>query len=201
MSRRSVAPLPVAVMLLLSLTACGENPVKAASEPDAAPLPPQAVVLLPGFFTYEGEPLQLLEDGDPVPVRLAAQGGYAMFAGARILDLEPSPVRMGAALIDPTTDETLVSDTRTIETLAVPAGIEPDPQSNANFLHLVACPNYGTRMVHGLDWTLKIWMDDPRYEGSVTVRVVPKCNPGSRFLKCLCECEPGYYFAKCGAAH
>lgn len=191
----------LALGLSLSLAACREDPVYSESVPDAAPAPPEPVVVRPGFFTVEGEPLQLLEDGDTVPVRLAAQGGYAMFVGARIADLPPAPIRLAAELIDPSTNQALVSDSRVVELLSVPDGVEPDPQTNYNFLHLVACPNYGTRMVHGLDWTLKVSVDDPRYTGSASVTVVPKCNPGSRYLRCLCECEEGYVYAKCGALH
>lgn len=171
---------------------------------DSGPPMPVAVELRPGYFTFEGEPMKLLSAGAVLPVRLASQGGYAAFVGARVIGPLPGPVGMVAELIDPTTGEVLVSNARKVRLQAAPGGaegVQPGPDDSADFLHLVACPNYGTRMVHGLPWKLALRMDDPRFTGEATIAVVPTCMQGSRYLRCVCECEPGYVFAKCGAPH
>lgn len=192
----------------LLLAACSEPGASGSAElgraADAAVVPPEPVELEAGFFTVEGEALTLLADGDQLPVRIAAQGGYAAYAGARIRGLEAESARVVAELVDPTSGEVLVSDSRTLKLVADadrPDQVEPPGEDSANFLHLLACPNYGDRMVHGLPWTLSVRMDDPRWVGSTSVTVVPFCAPGSRFLTCVCECEPGYVFAKCGSVH
>ncbi len=171
---------------------------------DSGPPAPVAVELRPGYFTFEGEPMKLLSAGAVLPVRLASQGGYAAFVGARVIGPQPGPAGMVAELIDPTTGEVLVSNARKVRLQAAPGGaegVQPGPDDSADFLHLVACPNYGTRMVHGLPWELALRMDDPRFTGEATIAVVPTCMQGSRYLRCVCECEPGYVFAKCGAPH
>ncbi|MBK7581252.1 MAG: hypothetical protein IPI67_13690 [Myxococcales bacterium] len=174
------------------------------ARPDASALPPKPVEVQPGFFTVQGEPLRLLADGDDLPVRLASQGGYAAFAGARVAGMPPGAVHMTAELIDPTTEQILVSDTRVVKLEPTPDAsekVEPPSEDNSNFLHLVACPNYGERMVHGLEWRLVVRVDDDEYVGAASVNVVPRCTYGSRFWQCLCECQPGYVFGKCGAPH
>lgn len=165
------------------------------------------VVLRPGYYKAETFPITLLSDGDPITVRFASQGGYAMFVGARASGLAPGTARVASELVNPEDGQALVSDARAIEVVESADGsgdIEPDFQSSSNFSHLVPCPNYGTRSVNGVEWILNLKMSDPEVEarsGSVSVRVIPTCAQGSRYLKCLCECEPNYYFAKCGAQH
>lgn len=195
----------VVVLIGLAGAACSEADESSPSaEADGGPKAPVAVELRAGYFTYEGEPLKPLEPGGVLPVRLASQGGYAAFVGARVTGLGPGPVGMAAELTDPATGALLVADARTVR--LDPAadgapGVEPSGEDAADFLHLVACPNYGKRMVHGLEWKLTLRMDDPRWTGETAIVVVPTCAAGSRYLRCVCECEPDYFFAKCGAPH
>ncbi len=165
------------------------------------------VVLRPGYYKAETFPITLVSDGDPAAVRFASQGGYAMFVGARASGLAPGTAEVASELVNPENGQALVFDARPIEVLESTDGsgdVEPDFQSSSNFSHLVPCPNYGARPVNGVEWILTLKMSDPKVEarsGSVSVKVIPTCVPGSRYLNCLCACEPKYYLGKCGAEH
>lgn len=147
----------------------------------------------------------LLSDGDPIVVRYAPQGGQVMWIGARVRGLTPGPARLSAKLVDPESAEEFVTDSRVIQLREAADGsgeLEPDVSSAANFAHLVACPNYGTRPVEGVDWLLQIEVSDPdhpSHAGTAAVHVTPGCAEGPRKANCQCECSPGYTFGKCGA--
>ncbi|MBK7582398.1 MAG: hypothetical protein IPI67_19630 [Myxococcales bacterium] len=75
--------------------------------------------------------------------------------------------------------------------------MEP-PFEDTNFLHLVACPNYGERGAWA-QWRLVVRMDDASTIGAASVNVVPRCTYGSSGGACVVP--PGYVFGKCGAPH
>lgn len=165
------------------------------------------VVVQAGYFLAEGSPITLVSDGDPVAVRFASQGGYAMFVGARVRGLDPGPVRIATELVNPEDGEALVSDARDVRfvpSLAEAGAVEPDSESSADFSHLVPCPNYGARPVHGIPWALRVQVSDPeaaQRSGAISVSVIPTCSAGSRYAQCLCQCQPDYVLGKCGAEH
>jgi hypothetical protein len=187
---------------------CSEPRAESSSvaEPDAAVSRAfRAISVTPGFYTAESQPLQLLADGDDVSIRLASQGGYVMFIGARVNGLEPGPGRLQAELINPETGEVFVSDSRVVQLVVSPDGsgdVEPDSRSASQFAHLLACPNYELRPVHGLDWLLVVRAGPPDGRLGRAVRTVrPICAAGPRYENCVCECQPEYFFGKCGAPH
>jgi hypothetical protein len=200
----------LALTLSLGLAACTESTDGEGSfEPDAPGLARgwEPVELQPGYYTAETLPLNPVRDGDPVTVRFASQGGYAIFAGARVFGLRAGRGELASALVNPEDGVALVADARDIELVPSADGsgaVEPDFQSSANFSHLVPCPNYGARPVHGVEWLLRVTLRDPELvgrAGSAEVRVVPLCAPGSRYQNCRCACEPDYVLGKCGAEH
>ncbi len=197
----------VAFAFSLLANGCAEHPDESAEDAPDAAKSYGPVLLRPGYYVAETLPIVLVSDGDSVAVRFAAQGGYAMFVGARVSGLDLGPARIASELVNPEDGKALVADARLVELVATTDGsgeVEPDFQSSANFSHLVPCPNYGDRPVHGVEWLLNLKMSDPKIDersASVSVKVIPTCAQGSRYLKCLCECEPGYVYAKCGAQH
>lgn len=187
--------------LLLAAVGCSEAP--ADEQPPPVDLGP--VVCHPGYYTAEDQEITLLADGDPVVLRYALQGGHVIWVGARVSGLAPGPARIDSKLIDPETSEVLVHDWRTIPMAEAPDGsgeLVPDSTDSVSFSHLLACPNYGTRPVEGVEWILKVEIADPKdlsRTASASVRVIPVCAQGSRHENCVCECSPGYTFLKCGA--
>lgn len=165
------------------------------------------VTLRPGYYNAETLPIVMLADGDPATVRFASQGGYAMFVGARASGLDAGPALVRSELVNPEDGVALVSDARPVELIPSSDGsgdVEPDNQSSASFSHLVTCPNYSSRPLNGVEWILNVTLSDPlaaERSGTSSVRVLPTCAPGSRYLNCLCQCEPSYYLGKCGAEH
>lgn len=195
--------LLVTVALLAGLTACTEQLGEHAGTGGATTWGP--VTVRPGYYEAETLPITLVSDGDPVMLRFAPQGGFAMFVGARVSGLDAGPAEVASELVNPDDGVALVFDARSVELIPstdASGDVEPDPQSSVNFSHLVPCPNYSSRAVQGVEWLLNLSMADPRAEarsGTSSVRVLPTCAPGPRYLQCVCECEPGYSFAKCGA--
>jgi len=186
--------------LLSNALACSETlPDEPALQSDAGPVGVRA-----GFTIAEETPLQLLSDHDPIVVRYAPQGGHVMWIGARISGLPPGPARLRAMLLDPETLAVFVEDDRRVELVPTADGsgeVEPDLSTSASFAHLVACPNYGSRPVEGVEWALYVEVadsDDEQRVGSTLLRVVPACAPGPRFESCQCECSPDYFLGKCG---
>lgn len=205
--RLSQGTVAASIALALNAYACSEPAHEESSldlGPDSAPVP---LMLRPGYYIGETDTIQFLFDGDELPVRLATQGGFASFVGARVDGLEPGAAEITAELVNPDTSKAFVTDTRMVELLKSPDGsgeVEPDASSTSNFSHLLVCPNYEARPVHGLEWILNLRMNDPsakNHEGSASVRVIPTCMPGFRYEQCVCECEPFYVFEKCGAPH
>lgn len=202
------APVLILSALLGGSMACSSEPADDSAAPDGAtdvtPLAPLSVD--PGFYLYESAPIQLLADGDPVTIRLASQGGYVMFVGARVGGLEPGFARLAAELVNPETNEVFVSDSRTVQFVAATDGsdaVEPDARDVSQFAHLLPCPNYGFRTVHGLPWLLNVTVGEPGVtsSGSSARTVIPMCAEGPRYENCVCECQPEYFFGKCGAPH
>lgn len=189
---------------ILGAFGCSESSDETKVDAEIALSP---IVLRPGFYVAEGDVIQLLEDGDEVPVRLATQGGFAMFFGARATGLTPGGVDVRSELINPDNAALFLADSRNIQTVAVPdegGAIEPDSTSTSNFSHLLPCPNYEERAIEGVDWILRFEMSDPAnpaHKGEATVTIRPKCLPGPRYEQCVCECKPLYVFEKCGAPH
>lgn len=185
----------LAMALSMGLPACTE---RASEEPagsnggSGGATSWDPVLLRPGYYQAETFPSTLVSDGEPITVRFASQGGYAMFVGARASGLEPGTARVASELVDPEDGRALVFDGRMIEVVESADGsgdVEPDFQSSSNFSHLVPCPNYGTRPVHGVEWILGLKMGDSKVDartGSVSVKVIPSCAEDSRYLNCLC---------------
>ena len=193
-----------------SLGACACSPDERdpsrATDGSADVGPAVELTVRPGFYIAQTMPIELLEDGDPVTVRLASQGGYVMYIGARVQGLAPGKARLSAALVDPESGEPFVWDERSVELVASPDGsasVEPDARSVSQFAHLLPCPNYEFRPVHGWEWLLEVEVSDPvtgSFGASSTI-VVPTCAAGPRYENCVCECQPQYYFGKCGLPH
>jgi hypothetical protein len=201
--------VPLIFVAALGGTACSDSDPVASAVPEAGPaLPgrPTWLTIEPGFYTGESEPFQPLSDGDPVMIRLASQGGYVMFIGGRTDGLQPGFALAEAELINPDTGEVFVSDSRTVQFVSDEDGtgaVEPEAESASQFLHLLPCPNYELRVVHGLKWVLTVAIRalDGSSVGQATRTVVPTCAPGPRYENCVCECQPEYFFGKCGAPH
>ncbi len=119
--------------------------------------------------------------------------------------LAAGPALVDAKLIDPDTSEVVVHDWRTVPLVEAGDGsgeLEPDASDPASFAHLLACPNYSTRPIEGVEWLLRLEYaapNDETHSGNATVKVIPGCAPGPRQEQCECECSPSYTVGKCSA--
>ncbi len=195
-----------AIAVTCAVFACSNNAEhkQTAAEPEAAidsgPLVVSAVEADPRISAFT-----LLQDGDEAHLQSAPQGGFVIFVGARIKNLDTSTVELEGKLTDPQTG--LIAADRYVESTMIPAPDEPgasmsDYTSIREVVHLYLCPNYETIDVVGRIYELEIRAKEVGAQestGVVTVKVKPTCsaNDGGLGSQCTCQCQAGYTKEKC----
>jgi hypothetical protein len=163
---------------------------------------PVEQVLLPGYLRNLAAPLDLLEDGEGVPLSWAPQGGYFMFFTGRFGPHDGSDVDVTTELLDPQTGEVVRQDTRRGPTMPVPGMpgmFEPDTDIRAAVSHLPACPTQELIPVFGKTWQMKMRIQGGSFDASAEVNIVPECQgetPGEQAV-CECFCSPTYEPGAC----
>jgi len=152
--------------------------------------------------------------GDPVPLIEPPQGGFVIYAGIRLRNLDPCGVVLTGELVDPSTGTaTSNRDRREADLEEEPgsgggdgggggaAWFRPSHlESLATIPNVPACPDALGVGVEGVPALLRVKAAD-RGGRSITVepRVVPTCGPGGAQEFCRCTCGPGFVPGKCRA--
>jgi hypothetical protein len=163
---------------------------------------PVEQVLLPGFLRNLAAPLDLLEDGEGVPLSWAPQGGYFMFFTGRFGPHDGSDVDVTTKLVDPETGEVVRQDTRRGPAMPVPGMpgmFEPDTDIRAAVSHLPACPTQELIPVFEKTWLMQMRIQGGSFDQSAEREVVPECQgdtPGEQAV-CECFCSPTYEPGAC----
>jgi hypothetical protein len=167
---------------------------------DSGPLVVSAIEADPRTSTFTD-----LHEGDEAHLHSAPQGGFVIFVGARIRNLDTSSVELEGKLTDPQTG--FVAADRYVESTMIPAPDEPgallsDYTSIREVVHLYLCPNYETIDVVGRIYELEIRAKEVGAQestGVASVKVKPTCsaNDGGLGSQCVCQCEAGYTKEKC----
>ena len=149
-----------------------------------------------GEFIEEGQPLALLNSGDPLHLWDAPQGGHVVTVGAEVGGLVTSIVGIEARLLDPETDELVKDDERSIvmKPIADDEGwMTPDIRSRSQVAHLPMCPDAEGRQMIDRELLLEIEIHETESEcqgsGKASVRVVPGCLQGDEDDSAFCECQ------------
>lgn len=145
---------------------------------------------------------ELTGDGDPVDLIFPLQGGFVLFVGARIQNMNVCRNELSSTLRDPATGIIHAFEKRIVD-FPIPADDwgQPDLRDPANVANVPVCPDYTNRDVVDTDWKLEVKVRDLDGREAFASRLVrPACrqsDPGQR-ARCACECSANYYFGKCG---
>jgi len=142
-------------------------------------------------------------DGTVIPLEFPPQGGFVMYVGARVRNLDAC-VEIAGSLRDPTTGNEVGFDSRSTTLARAADGWgEPDARNLANVSNVNACPAYGPRDVHATPYDLVIRVSDGSGRvATVTQRVTPTCvqaNAAQR-AECICTCQANYTLGRCNGA-
>lgn len=160
--------------------------------------PPEAVMLV---SDGQSQTFREVRDGDALPLMPPPQGGYVLYVGAKMRNMDACGIEQGGTLREPASGNQFGFDARTANMLLGSDGWGiPDVTSNADVSNVNACPDYGPTPVHGTSWPLELTLKD-KGGRKVTVkhRVVPTCMHQNPLLQrdCVCTCSANYFLGKC----
>jgi hypothetical protein len=140
-------------------------------------------------------------DGTVIPLELPPQGGYVMYVGARVRNLDAC-VEIAGSLRDPVSGNEVGFDARsTTLARAADGWAEPDGRNLANLSNVNGCPAYGPRDVHATPYDLVVRVTDSSGRvATVTHRVTPTCMQpdAAQRAECVCTCSANYTLGRCG---
>jgi len=138
----------------------------------------------------------------PIPLEPPPQGGYVMYLGAKVRNMQAC-VEFQGRLRDRGTGFEVGFDARG-STLVINADGwgYPDPRNNANVSNVNGCPDYTKRDVNGQSYDLEMTVVDREGRtAKVTQPIVPTCmlaDPATQ-ADCVCTCAANYTLGKCGS--
>jgi hypothetical protein len=161
------------------------------------------------MYTPPDQPLVILEDGDPVELWRAPQGGHVLVVGARIRGLGGETISLRVRVRDPESNRILAEEKRTVVTELVPD--EPGwrqtlRQTNSQATHVPVCPNYGARDIVSQTQRVEVHVTElyapVETTGQTELTLVPSCmqNEPSHLAQCVCECTADYVLGRCADA-
>jgi hypothetical protein len=147
--------------------------------------------------------LSAVKAGDPVPLEPPPQGGYVMYVGAQVRNLDACGAEIRGSLRDPVTDDEIGFDARTTNlVLGADGWGRPDPSNNSNVSNVNGCPDYTAKDVQNQPYNLRVTVvDRSGRSGSVTLPIRPTCDQIADPLvrrDCVSTCSANYVLGKCG---
>lgn len=177
----------------LGTGACGDDdaaPVTRCFVGDPS-LPPEIV---PIFRTIEGT-IDVIDDGDRIPLIDPPQGGKVMIVGVRARNMDGCPMEIGTLIRDPGSLSIAAAEIRPISMVEVDGWLEPlFPAEIANYGNLPACPAFGAmRDINDQPWDLGVRaIDKDMRRAEVTRHITPFCAETEVLEACDCECDDDY---------
>jgi hypothetical protein len=166
------------------------------------------LVVIPGAFVVENEPLRILRDGDTIDLVRAPQGGHVSMIAAQVKNTSAVAAMLRVRMRRPESGFIVAEEKRTVAMVPVPGeanAMQPDLRSRSQVTHVPLCPDYDPIDVVGqpLDVEIEVtplYTDPPRV-GRATLRLRPKCEALSPLGEalCQCECEANYALGKCAS--
>ena len=140
-----------------------------------------------------------LSDG-PLPLEPPIQGGYVMYVGARVKNMDTHLIDFSGRLLDPQTGNEVGHDERNTTLLVGTDGYAHPAADLSNVSNVNGCPQVSTKDVQGQPYILELTVTD-RDGRTATLRnnVVPTCMQADPKLQqhCLCTCSANYFPGKC----
>jgi hypothetical protein len=192
----------VAGLAALGLAACsgaGDCPLPFAGDPSQ---PVEADVF--AVDTTAGQRFLAVHDGDAIPLLPPPQGGFVLFVGAKLRNVDACQVSQTAELRDPATGAALPGVDHRLGDLE----LQPDGwywPTPARVLQVTpnidACPNFLPRGVASQPALLDLHVVDRGGRSATLTRsVVPTCPDGELKAFCECACGPDYRPGLCPSA-
>ncbi|MEZ4371099.1 MAG: hypothetical protein R3B07_09750 [Polyangiaceae bacterium] len=201
------------ILMCASVMGCGADPPTTSAKDAGADVEAEADVMETGLgpmelraaaFIDEGLPLVLLQDGDPLDLSAAIQGGHVMYVAAQVKNLQSSTAELQSQLHFPDTGAIYAREARTVAMRPVDGEDgwwQPDLRSRSQVDHIPACPNYDSRSIRDEVWRLDITVIrlEDNEQATTSLNIVPSCRFQDATLqaRCECECEPDYKLGKC----
>jgi hypothetical protein len=144
--------------------------------------------------------------GQPVPLRQPVQGGFVLYSGMLLRNLDGRGVTMRAELKDPTTGNVISNlDQRETDLERAPAPhddwwrpVELDSLSTVP--NVPACPDALGRGIAGQPAVLELTATDSgKRTATITADVLPVCPDNELKTACECSCGPNFEPGKCGS--
>ncbi len=162
-------------------------------------LPPEGSIV---WTDGESKMLAKLMSNQAMPLEPPPQGGYVMYLGARVKNMNTC-VEIAGRIRDTMNGSEVGFDARSTRLVANADGFAwPDPGDNSNLSNINGCPAYGPRDVHATPYDLEVIVTDKDGRKlKLTDKIVPTCMLSDPLVQadCTCTCAANYCLGKCGA--
>jgi hypothetical protein len=188
--------------LLAALTACAGSGVGCGGSktPDAGDGLPLAVD--PAMYALDMT-LVDLHDGDTIDLLYPPQGGFVLFAGAKVRHLAESVVELRGRLLglDGTPHGEDVRTVAMITSLSDPTIATPDLKSYLSVANIPVCPSTSTTDLYDKMYLLEVQVTELQSKrvgvGRRMVTASCRQSDATQLALCRCECGANFMIGKC----
>jgi hypothetical protein len=160
--------------------------------------PPQAVVLWTDGLTDQ---LSELTDGQALLLEPPPQGGYVMYVGAKVKNMDGCGIEFRGRLRDAVTNEEVGFDARSSDLMLGSDGFGYPKTGVANVSNVNGCPQVSNKDIQGQVYNLEMTVVDRDMRTVVVTHpVTPTCMLSDPNIQqhCVCTCSANYSPGKCG---
>ena len=149
------------------------------------------------MYTPIDLPLQIVEEGHPMELWRAPQGGHVLLVGARVRGLDSDTINLRARVRDAETGAIVAEEARTVgmeEVEGEPGWLQTSRRTRDEVSHVPVCPNYDSRPIVNTRYILEVLVTElyaDFSEGTSRFEIVPSCMQDDDFTREHCECECG----------
>jgi hypothetical protein len=188
----------LALSPLLLVAACGNSVSCPTGFVGDKSLPPEAIAVYTDGtdLTYHDLP-----DHFALPVEPPPQGGYVMYVGARVKNMNGCGVVFSGRLLDPQTMQEIGFDGRSSNLVLGADGYGYPAANLSNVSNVNACPQVLGKDVQGQPYLLELTVTDKDGRSvKITKDIVPTCMQSDPRVQqhCICTCSANYAPGKCG---
>lgn len=173
---------------------------------DGGPASTEPLDVVPLLLVAPTGPVQPIDDGDTLSLRLPPQGGFVLWVTAKARGVTSPQLEVRYRLRSLATGLIVAEEGRTPEVAPLPdepGWSMPAPLDFRNINHVPVCPNYGDEPLLEVAMLLEVLVAERDGEGGPAGRkgqasrtVTLSCGPDS--FSCTCECSVGYALGGCG---
>ena len=148
--------------------------------------------------------MRMLDEGDPVDLWNAPQGGHVVLFGAKVKNMTSEVANIKVRFRRPDTGLIVAEEGRSVKMVPVPNEpdtLQPDIRSFSQVANVPLCPSYSGVGIVDQTFDVEVLVTalytDPVQTGTARLKVVAKCSTPSDETFCRCDCGPDYVLGKC----